>query len=80
MVRLLTEVQKMEETLVSVGRRRFVETGYGAGKGLGGSRLQIREVSTRVDKEHSLLRLEVHLGGVFRLLSYPRECSVYYAV
>lgn len=46
MVRLLTEVQKMEETLVSVGRRRFVEPGYGAGKGLGGSRLQIREVST----------------------------------
>lgn len=40
-IRLLTEVQKMEETLVSVIRRRFVET-----QGLGGSRLQIREVST----------------------------------
>lgn len=46
MVRLLTEIQKTEETLVSVVRRRFVETGYGASKGLGGSRLRIREVST----------------------------------
>lgn len=40
-VRLLIEVQKMEETLVSVIRRRFVEM-----QGLGGSRLQIRDVST----------------------------------
>ena len=65
-IRLLTEVQKMEETLVSVIGEDFLKLKAWVAPGC-----KLGKCPPQVDKEYSFLSLEVHLGDVFRLLSYP---------
>ena len=56
------------------------QRGHGTGKGLDGYKLRIREVlipSGWIKSTVFFLGLEVHLGDIFRLLSYPVECSLF---